>query len=88
MGLLATLILATVFTVCQRIEYSCAGFTIADGIYRSVFFASTGAHRFHVVLGTLFLIARTFRVLYRHLTNAHHVRLQFRIVYWHFVDVV
>jgi cytochrome c oxidase subunit 3 len=87
-GMALTLTLATVFTVCQGVEYETAGFSMQDGVYGTVFYASTGAHGFHVLLGTLFLLVGAVRLYYYHLTTAHHMGLQFAIVYWHFVDVI
>lgn len=43
-GIFATIILAIVFTGLQYFEYSEAGFTMADSVYGSAFFASTGLH--------------------------------------------
>lgn len=42
LGLVFTLVLAISFTVCQYIEYRTATFTIADGVFGSVFYMGTG----------------------------------------------
>src|ERR1700755_2600370 len=51
-GIFVTLVLAIAFTLLQYYEYSEAGFTMSDGVYGSVFFASTGLHGFHVIIET------------------------------------
>jgi cytochrome c oxidase subunit 3 len=43
-GVILTIILAIIFTALQYFEYSEAGFTMADGVYGSAFYASTGLH--------------------------------------------
>ena len=43
-GVIFTIILAVIFTALQYYEYSEAGFTMADGVYGSAFYASTGLH--------------------------------------------
>ena len=43
-GIVFTLILAILFTGLQYYEYQEAGFTIADSVFGSAFFASTGLH--------------------------------------------
>jgi cytochrome c oxidase subunit 3 len=87
-GLLFTLILATVFTICQGIEYTVSSFTISDGTYGSCFYFGTGFHGLHVIIGTAFIAVGMWRVLAYHLTDHHHLGLEASILYWHFVDVV
>lgn len=87
-GLLFTLILATIFTVCQGIEYTVSSFTISDGTYGSCFYFGTGFHGLHVIIGTAFITVGMWRVLAYHLTDHHHLGLEASILYWHFVDVV
>ena len=88
LGTLMTLVFAILFTICQGIEYVNAGFTIADGVYGSTFFFSTGFHGIHVMIGTAFIAVAFFRMISYHLTDHHHLGFEASILYWHFVDVV
>ncbi|KAL3534687.1 hypothetical protein ACH5RR_003148 [Cinchona calisaya] len=72
-ALVATVLLALVFTGFQGMEYYQAPFTISDSIYGSTFFLATGFHGFHVIIGTLFLIICGIRQYLGHLTKEHHV---------------
>lgn len=83
-----TLICALVFTYFQALEYQDANFTMADGVYGSAFYISTGTHGFHVIVGTLFLMVGFARAFTYRLTARHHKGLERAIVYWHMVDVV
>lgn len=87
-GFVLTLILAVSFTLAQLAEYIKAPFSIADGIYGSIFFMSTGFHGIHVIIGTIFITVCFTRFLAGHFTKEHHVGLEASIWYWHFVDVV
>lgn len=88
LSLIATLILAVLFILCQGYEYYNAPFTFSDGAYGSTFFFATGFHGLHVMIGTIFLLVSLVRTVRYQLTNNHHEGLQFGILYWHFVDVV
>jgi cytochrome c oxidase subunit 3 len=87
-GLVATVILALIFTALQGVEYSVSSFTISDGAFGSCFYLSTGFHGLHVMIGTAFIAVGLWRVMAYHSTENHHLGLESSILYWHFVDVV
>lgn len=88
LGALLTVILAVFFTSLQGFEYLQAPFTIADGVYGSLFYFSTLIHGIHVVVGTIFITIGLFRIINYQLTDHHHMGFESSILYWHFVDVV
>lgn len=87
-GLVATVVLALIFTALQGVEYSVSSFTISDGAFGSCFYLATGFHGLHVMIGTAFLAVGLWRVMAYHSTENHHLGLESGILYWHFVDVV
>jgi len=87
-GTFLTIVLAVLFTGLQYFEYSEAAFTMSDGVYGSAFYASTGLHGLHVIVGTIFISVGFFRLVNYHLTDTHHQGHEAGILYWHFVDVV
>ena len=54
-GLIATIVLAIIFTGFQAVEYSVSFFSISDGTFGSCFYFGTGFHGLHVMIGTAFL---------------------------------
>jgi cytochrome c oxidase subunit 3 len=54
-ALVATVLLALVFTGFQGVEYTVSSFTISDGTFGSCFYFGTGFHGLHVIIGTAFL---------------------------------
>ena len=82
-GTFLTIVLAIIFTTLQYYEYSEAPFSISDSIYGTVFYASTGLHGIHVIIGTIFIAVGFFRILNYHLSTNHHVGFESSILYWH-----
>jgi cytochrome c oxidase subunit 3 len=56
-------------------------FTFADSVYGSVFFASTGLHGLHIIIGTIFLSVGFIRIILYHLTVHHHAGYEAAILY-------
>jgi cytochrome c oxidase subunit 3 len=87
-GTFLTVVLAVIFTALQYFEYSEAAFSMSDSVYGSAFYASTGLHGMHVIIGTIFIIVGLYRIYNYQLTSTHHVGHEAGILYWHFVDIV
>ena len=87
-GLIWTILFGLAFTYVQFQEYKTAPFTIADGVYGSIFFVTTGFHGLHVIIGTTFLLVNLVRHFKYHFSPTHHLGFEFGAWYWHFVDVV
>ena len=87
-GLLFTILLATIFTILQGMEYVEAPFNINDSVFGSCFYMATGFHGFHVFVGTCCLFVSLLRIVYNHFTSTHHFGFESAAWYWHFVDVV
>ncbi len=83
-----TVILGTLFTICQVYEYSHAAFSFKGHVYGATFYMATGFHGFHVVIGTIFLAVCLYRAYIGHFTPKQHLGFEFAAWYWHFVDVV
>jgi cytochrome c oxidase subunit III len=87
-GLVITVVLGILFTLCQAYEYGHAAFNYAGHIYGSTFFMATGFHGAHVIIGTLFLAVCLWRAAKGHFTPKQHFGFEAAAWYWHFVDVV
>uniref|UniRef100_UPI0030E0699B cytochrome oxidase subunit III n=1 Tax=Taeniothrips eucharii TaxID=1818613 RepID=UPI0030E0699B len=84
----ATIMLGVYFSLLQYVEYKESSFSIADSIYGSTFFMSTGFHGIHVIIGTIFLTVCLMRLTKNHFSSYHHFGFEAAAWYWHFVDVV
>ena len=87
-ALIITVSLGAYFTFLQANEYYEASFTIADRVYGSTFFVSTGFHGIHVLIGSSFLLVCLWRTIIHQFSRNHHFGFEAAAWYWHFVDVV
>jgi len=61
-SLFFTIILGAFFVYLQANEYYYSEFTIADSVYGTVFYMTTGAHGLHVIIGVIFLTVGLIRL--------------------------
>jgi len=62
-------------------EYLETSFSFADSVYGTIFFASTGLHGIHVIVGTIFITVGLVRMVQYHLTESHHNGFEASILY-------
>jgi cytochrome c oxidase subunit III len=91
-GLIATILMGAGFLVGLGIEYYGAifdhNFTPSSSIFGSSFFALTGLHASHVIVGLIFLIVVLIRSIRGDFTPKNHWAVVAGELYWHFVDSV
>ena len=87
-GLGVTLFLGLTFLALQMHEYHALGFVPSDGAFPSTFFALTGLHGLHVLVGATLLSIAFLRSIRGHYSATEHLGLEVTGLYWHFVDVV
>ncbi len=90
-GLGLASLLGIIFMLGQAYEYTnlyAEGFTPASGTVGSTFFALTGFHGAHVLVGILIMLVCFFRSLGGAFTKERHFAVEGAAMYWHFVDAV
>jgi cytochrome c oxidase subunit III len=90
LGLLLTIAMGGTFLGLQAVEYSTTlqEFTPQTNVYGSLFFAITGFHGLHVLVGLLLLSWLVFYAVRGRFTAERHLPVEVITMYWHFVDVV
>lgn len=87
-GFIYSTLLIVIFVICQGLEYSFASFTIADSVYGSTFFSTTGLHGIHMIMLAIMLSICTWRVYNYDFTNTSHVGAETTILYLHVLDII
>lgn len=83
-----TFIIGFVFLGLQMLEYDHALFDLDSGVYGATFYLLTGFHGFHVLVGSLMLVAVWRRMNKGDFSDKQHFYFEATAWYWHFVDVV
>ena len=91
-GIGITLLLGLIFLSLQAYEYYILifndDFTVASGVYGTLFFTLTGFHMAHVIGGVIGLAVIWVRGLGGQFSREHHSAVEAVHYYWHFVDIV
>jgi cytochrome c oxidase subunit 3 len=101
--LLATMALGLIFLGIKGIEYAhkfahhlvpgssfvfAAPYGQTAQIFFSFYFAMTGMHALHMIIGVGLLTALVIRAWRDEFTPRHHAAVEITGLYWHFVDIV
>lgn len=101
--LLATLVLGGIFLGVKAVEYSTKfahhlipghGFSphgpnpLGLEIFYSLYFAMTGMHALHMIIGASVLLALIFMTAKNKINARYHSPIEMFGLYWHFVDIV
>src|SRR5688572_24946585 len=87
----ASILLGSFFVGVQVYEYAeliHKGWTPNQDIFWSTFYAMTGFHGLHVVVGVIWLFCLWIGAVRGKYTAEHHLRIELGGLYWHFVDLV
>lgn len=76
------------FSYVQYIEYANSFLNVSNGIYASIFYAVTGLHTIHVLIGILFFVLFLYRIYSYYFALEHIFNLIVVTYYWHFVDII
>ena len=87
-GIVAALVLGTIFLAMQAYEWSRQPFTLSAGVYSSLYFTVTGFHILHVIVGLLMLAVLLVWTGRGYMSADRHAAASIAAVYWHFVTIV
>ena len=79
------------FVGIQALEYtnlSHEGFVLSSNLFTNTFFALTGFHGSHVIVGLFWLGRLFFRGFNGKYSPDQHEEVELAGLYWHFVDVI
>jgi heme/copper-type cytochrome/quinol oxidase subunit 3 len=90
LGLLVTFLMGVAFLSLQGVEYveKLREFTPRTDVYGSLFFAITGFHGIHVLVGLLMNLWLQWYAWRGGFTEERFVPVENVVLYWHFVDAV
>jgi cytochrome c oxidase subunit III len=87
-GILTTFLLGATFLFIQINEYANIGFAPQDHAQQTIFYALTGLHGCHVLIGLTLLLFVTIRSFRGHYSPEQHRGVEVPGIYWHFVDIM
>lgn len=88
LGLALAWVMGAVFFANQVVEYRELAFGLRDNVYGSLFYAITGLHGAHLVMGLLMNGVVQVKAWTGRLSAERHQTVEVVSLYWHFVDAV
>lgn len=88
LALLVTLLLASGFIALEFLEWSSQPFSFASSAYSSIYFAVSGFHLAHVVVGWLIFLFLVVWTVLGYFDAARHLPITVGALYWYFLASV
>jgi cytochrome c oxidase subunit III len=88
LGIGLAFFLGLVFIIVQGFEWKGMAFTPQSSAFGSFFYATTGFHGAHVIVGLLMILAVRVWAMRGKFTPRRHLAVTLAGMYWHFVDIV
>jgi heme/copper-type cytochrome/quinol oxidase subunit 3 len=88
LGLAIAWLMGAAFFANQVVEYRALTFDATQHVYGSFFYAITGLHGAHLVLGLLMMAVVQTKAALGKFDADHHHTVEIASLYWHFVDAV
>lgn len=87
-GLALAFVMGAAFFANQIVEYRKLGFGVTDNVYGSLFYAITGLHGAHLVVGLVMNGVTQAKARLGRFDAERHRTVEVVALYWHFVDAV
>ena len=87
-GFGGALLLGTIFTVVQFMEWHAKPFQLGTNSYASLYFITTAFHIGHVIIGLCVLAAILLWTVLDYFSPRRQLTVSAGVLYWHFVDVI
>jgi len=87
-GLGLAFIMGSVFTVVQWLEWRGKTYDLGTSSYSSLYFATTGLHIAHVLVGLIILAVLFLWTALDYFSPRRRLVVSAGVLYWHFVDLV
>jgi cytochrome c oxidase subunit 3 len=88
LGLAIAWVMGAAFFLNQLVEYRELAFGLRDNVYGSLFYAITGLHGAHLVIGLVMNGLVQVKAWMGKFDEHHHLTVEVVSLYWHFVDGV
>jgi cytochrome c oxidase subunit 3 len=84
----ASFVLGAAFVALQLFDYSRLDFRVSSNAYGTIFYAMTGFHALHVIVGLLLMLILLGRAAQGAYAKGEYTGAEAVSYYWHFVDAV
>ena len=87
-GLFWTILLGSLFSLLQALEYHFSPFTLSDSSFGTVMYTTLTLHAFHIWIGVIWLTICFTRLVHYKLNSLFHQIVEGALLFWHIIDAI